>query len=89
MINERSSELAKIQTFHVSGKQSSGQRKTEIEKFRSAKPSLVSNARCLTEGVDIPEVDAVLFADPKQALSTLFKLLEERCGCIQINKLDT
>ena len=68
LINERSSELAKIQTFHVSGKQSSGQRKTEIEKFRSAKPSLVSNARCLTEGVDIPEVDAVLFADPKQSV---------------------
>lgn len=30
-------------------------------------PSLVTNARCLTEGVDIPAIDAVLFADPKQS----------------------
>ena len=31
-------------------------------------PSVISNARCLTEGVDIPLVDAVLFSDPKQSV---------------------
>jgi predicted helicase len=28
----------------------------------------MTNARCLTEGVDIPAVDCVLFADPKQSV---------------------
>jgi len=28
---------------------------------------LVTNARCLSEGVDVPELDAVLFVDPKQS----------------------
>ena len=27
----------------------------------------MTNARCLTEGVDIPAIDCVLFADPKQS----------------------
>ena len=45
-----------------------GARNSEIEKFVSSNPSIISNARCLTEGVDIPTVDAVIFADPKQSL---------------------
>src|SRR4030042_3341444 len=28
---------------------------------------LVTNARCLTEGVDVPNIDCVLFADPKRS----------------------
>ena len=28
---------------------------------------MITNARCLTEGVDVPAIDAVLFADPKQS----------------------
>lgn len=28
----------------------------------------MTNARCLTEGVDIPAIDCVLFADPKQSV---------------------
>ena len=27
----------------------------------------MTNARCLTEGVDIPAIDCVMFADPKQS----------------------
>ena len=27
----------------------------------------MTNARCLTEGVDVPAIDCVLFADPKQS----------------------
>ena len=30
--------------------------------------ALMTNARCLTEGVDIPVIDCVLFADPKQSV---------------------
>src|SRR5262249_54775573 len=29
--------------------------------------ALITNARCLTEGVDVPNIDAVLFVDPKRS----------------------
>ena len=56
-----------IASFHVSGKDSTGTRAAILERFVDAKPSLITNARCLTEGVDVPAIDAVLFADPKQS----------------------
>ncbi len=56
-----------INSFHVSGKDNTGDRAAEIERFINAKTSLITNARCLTEGVDVPGIDAVLFADPKQS----------------------
>ena len=56
-----------LNSYHVSGKVSTGKRSVEIERFVKNKPSLITNARCLTEGVDVPAIDAVLFADPKQS----------------------
>ena len=58
----------KVSAFHVSGKMGTGARDAEIRRFCDTSPSIISNARCLTEGVDIPIVDAVIFADPKQSL---------------------
>lgn len=57
-----------IKAFHVSGKQSTGERNAELARFLEGDHTLVTNARCLTEGVDIPAVDAVIFADPKQSV---------------------
>lgn len=34
---------------------------------------LVSSARCLTEGVDVPGVDSVLFADPRKAVTGIIQ----------------
>jgi predicted helicase len=59
--------FANLTSFHVSGKDSTGDRSAELERFVNAEPSLITNARCLTEGVDVPAIDAVLFADPKQS----------------------
>jgi predicted helicase len=36
-----------------------------IRDFREAKHSLITNARCLTEGIDVPAVDMVAFIDPR------------------------
>ena len=58
----------RIQTFHVSGKTPTGTRAREIDQFSRAPRSLITNARCLTEGVDVPNIDAVLFADPRKSL---------------------
>jgi hypothetical protein len=44
-----------------------GVRKGMMDEFAEAQRALVTNARCLTEGVDVPNIDCVLFADPKQS----------------------
>lgn len=56
-----------MHTYHVSGSMATSQRDRILTDFTSQAPSLVANARCLTEGVDIPAVDAVFFADPKSS----------------------
>jgi superfamily II DNA or RNA helicase len=52
---------------HVNGKQRSSDRADLIQAFATAPKSVITNARCLTEGVDIPAVDMVAFIDPRQS----------------------
>jgi superfamily II DNA or RNA helicase len=52
---------------HVNGGQSSGERGEIIRSFAHAERALVTNARCLTEGINIPAVDMVAFIDPRQS----------------------
>jgi len=60
-------EFGSLDTFHVTGKTPTGKRKRVLDTFATAERSLVTNARCLTEGVDVPGIDCVLFADPKRS----------------------
>jgi superfamily II DNA or RNA helicase len=53
--------------LHISSKKTAGQRSDLLREFAAHKRSLITNARCLTEGVDVPATDCVLFADPKQS----------------------
>ena len=55
-------------TRHVSSKIPAGTRARIVAEFSKANIALITNARCLTEGVDIPNIDAVLFADPRKSL---------------------
>ena len=59
--------LTEFSTFHVSGSQKSSERKQLIKAFRDAPKAIITNARCLTEGIDIPAVDLVAFIDPRQS----------------------
>jgi superfamily II DNA or RNA helicase len=59
--------FGQLSTFHVSGQTPTGTRSNIIKQFAKADRSLVTNARCLTEGVDVPSIDCVLFADPKKS----------------------
>src|SRR4030095_1618369 len=59
--------LPKFSIFHVNGLQHSSERKQIIQEFRKAKYSLITNARCLTEGIDVPAVDMVAFIDPRHS----------------------
>jgi superfamily II DNA or RNA helicase len=54
-----------LETFHVSGKTPTGTRARVIGEFAGTERAIITNARCLTEGVDVPGIDCVLFADPR------------------------
>jgi predicted helicase len=56
-----------IEAFHVSGKQTTNERSITLNAFANSHKSVVTNARCLTEGVDVPAIDAVYFCDPKNS----------------------
>ena len=60
-------EYGELDTFHVSGKTPTAARSRQIDTFEAAKRGLITNARCLTEGVDVPNIDCILFADPKKS----------------------
>jgi predicted helicase len=53
--------------FHVNGDQKSSERKQIIRWFRDASEALITNARCLTEGINVPAVDMVAFIDPRHS----------------------
>jgi Helicase conserved C-terminal domain len=57
----------RVQNFHISSKKTAGERSRLLTAFVDAKRALITNARCLTEGVDVPAIDCVMFADPKQS----------------------
>jgi Helicase associated domain/Helicase conserved C-terminal domain len=49
--------LPEFSVFHLNGEQKSSERKQIIRSFRDASEALITNARCLTEGIDVPAVD--------------------------------
>jgi superfamily II DNA or RNA helicase len=55
-----------LKTFHVSGDMATSDRSSQMRLFEEGK-GLMTNARCLTEGVDLPAIDCVCFTDPKRS----------------------
>jgi len=55
---------------YVSGKMSTGLRNLKIGNLKNIKNkerALLANSRCLSEGVDVPALDGVVFIDPKKS----------------------
>lgn len=59
--------LPDFQTFHVNGTMPTARRERQMRDFRAATRGVMSNARCLTEGVDVPAVDMVAFLSPRRS----------------------
>ena len=59
-------EYGKLKSFHVAGDMPTSDRATQMREFAKGK-GLMTNARCLTEGVDLPAIDCVCFTDPKRS----------------------
>ena len=57
-----------VDAYSVDGSMPSSRRSKIIREFESSKTAVLTNARCLVEGVDIPIIDGVFFAAPKSSL---------------------
>jgi superfamily II DNA or RNA helicase len=55
---------------HVSGQMTAGERDARLRRLSavgSSERGVLTNARCLTEGVDVPTLDGVAFIDPRRS----------------------
>jgi superfamily II DNA or RNA helicase len=59
--------MPSISSFFVSGQQSTTIRSLILDNFQKSQKAIISNSRCLTEGIDVPIIDAVFFCDPKNS----------------------
>ncbi|MDX1882710.1 DEAD/DEAH box helicase [Mycolicibacterium sp. 120270] len=70
-INETNLELA-VQVRHVDGTFNALERNRELQWLKAPLPEsecrILSNARCLSEGVDVPALDAVMFLHPRNSV---------------------
>ena len=60
----------RCETDHVDGKSHALDRKAKIEWLKGDSENacrILSNARCLSEGIDVPALDAVLFMSPRNS----------------------
>ena len=56
-----------IDTYTVSGKIPTSKRNDIVQEFAKSNRALITNARCLTEGIDVPNIDCIVFADPRKS----------------------
>jgi superfamily II DNA or RNA helicase len=57
-------------TDHVSGEMSTGERNRRLNRLRNIEPgqsAVLTNAGCLSEGIDVPALDGVVFIDPRRS----------------------
>ena len=59
--------LPNYEAYHVNGEMRTATRERLMRAFREADHAIMSNARCLTEGVDVPAVDVVAFLSPRKS----------------------
>ena len=62
------SHLPKFYSTYVKGSMSAKLRSAKMQEFEETDKAIMSNARCLIEGIDVPKVGMVVFADPKQSV---------------------
>lgn len=59
-----------LRTDFVSGDMPASKRKLKLDQLKALMPNeraVLSNARCLSEGVDVPSLDGVAFVDPRSS----------------------
>ena len=70
---EQQADLLNLEVQHVDGTQNSLDRQSKLAWLKAesvvgqTRCRVLTNARCLTEGVDVPALDAVLFLEPRKS----------------------
>ncbi|WRC06784.1 DEAD/DEAH box helicase [Helicobacter pylori] len=70
-LKKKSFKNLKISIDHVDGTMNCKDRLEKLEKLNQFQPNtckVLSNARCLSEGVDVPALDSIVFFDGKSAM---------------------
>ncbi|NGP16285.1 hypothetical protein G3140_09625, partial [Helicobacter pylori] len=70
-LKKKSFKNLKITIDHVDGTMNCKERLEKLENLNQFEPNtckVLSNARCLSEGVDVPALDSVIFFDGKSAM---------------------
>ncbi len=70
-LKKKSFKNIKISIDHIDGTMNCKDRLEKLEKLNEFKPNtckVLSNARCLSEGVDVPALDSIVFFDGKSAM---------------------
>ncbi len=63
-----------LATDHVNGTMSMNRKRTVLETLENPQTAtLISNARCLQEGIDIPDLDAVVFMDERHSVTSILQ----------------
>ena len=61
---------------HINGTMSSVDRVNRFDTFSQRKYGVISNSKCLTEGIDVPVIDSIYFVNPKHSLIDII----QACG---------
>lgn len=64
---EKNFSLKDFKVFHINSEYSASDRAKIIKDFEASKKGLLTNCKCLSEGITIPKVDAVWFSDAKHS----------------------
>jgi len=70
LIREEDRPDGDLRSDFVSGEMSAHERRIKMDRLRNLETTsrqLLSNAKCLSEGVDVPALDGVAFIDPKRS----------------------
>ncbi|WP_241893681.1 DEAD/DEAH box helicase [Helicobacter pylori] len=70
-LKKKSFKNLKISIDHIDGTMNCKERLEKLEKLNQFQPNtckVLSNARCLSEGVDVPALDSIIFFDGKSAM---------------------
>ncbi len=72
MLNGHDDSIVKVQLGHVDGTDNALVRKSRIDWLKENTSDnscrVLSNARCLSEGIDVPALDAVMFLNPRNSI---------------------
>ncbi|KAJ1453802.1 P-loop containing nucleoside triphosphate hydrolase protein, partial [Pelagophyceae sp. CCMP2097] len=69
----------------VSGRMHATEREAVLDRFRISEFSLVTNARLLSEGIDVPDVDLVVLASPRKSHVDILQM-SGRAACTSPGK---